>query len=109
MKKKELLKHWKSIKSNLRIKPRPVAYKHTGSTFDEDSIRLTGTPEFIDSVLSRVKDVLAYENGSTRLQVSYKQSVDRKTQKPLDSYQCYIQVHRRGNQAIMANAICGIK
>ena len=105
MKKAQFLDHWQGIESDQKINISPVTYKHEGSTYDEDGIRLTGSREFIDSVLSRLKDLLNHENGSTRLQVVYKESTNRHTQELLDSYNCYIQVHERGGQAKMANFI----
>ena len=105
MKKAQFINHWQGIAENQNIKITPVAYKHAGSTYAEDGIRLTGSPDFIDSVLSRLKSLLSHENGSTRLQVVYKESTDRHTQEALDSYNCYIQVHERGRQAQMANML----
>ena len=103
MKKAQILEHWQGVHSNQKIKISPVPYKHTGTTYHQDGIRLTGSMEFIDSVLSRLKDLLDYENFDTRLQLNYQESKDRETQKPLGSYNCYIQVHQRGNEARMIN------
>jgi len=105
MLKEQFLEHWTALKPNQKVKPNPVAYKHTGSTYDEDGIRLTGSAKFIDSVLSRLKELLEYESCNTRLQVVYKESTDRKTGAPLDSYNCYVQVHQRGGEAKIANAL----
>ena len=96
MKKAQFLNHWKAIEPNQKVTPSPVVYKHRGSTFDQDGIRITGTTMFIDSVLSRLTDLLDAENCDTRLQVVYKQSTDRETGLELDSYNCYVQVHERG-------------
>ena len=104
MKKKEALKRWAGLKPNQKVNPSVVPYKHEGSTFDQDGIRLTGSQEFIDSVLSHLKSYLELENGETRLSISYAQATDRHTKEKLDSYQCYVQVHERGPQAQMANA-----
>ena len=104
MRKAEFLTHFQSIKANQPVNPEPVAYKHKGSTYDQDSIRITGSRPFIDSVLSRLTDYLAFENGETRLQVSYQQSTDRKTGILMDSWNCYLQVHERGGEAKMLNA-----
>jgi len=110
MKKAEVLAHWAKLKPNQEVKPDAVPYKHKGSTFDECGIRITGTQEFIDSVLSRLKDLLPYEGGDTRLQVVYAPAKDRKTQKPTGSYTCYVQVHERGPEAKMMNAfLAGVK
>ena len=105
MQKKEFLQHFQGIEANQKINISPVPYKHKGSTYDEDGIRITGSKEFIDSILSRVKDLLNFENGTTRLQCVYKESVDRETQVPLDSWNCYLQVHQRGGEAIFINEL----
>lgn len=108
--KDEIINHWQGLKENQKIDISMVAYKHTGSTYNEDGIRITGSKQFIDSVLSHLKDLLAYENSNTRLQLVYKQSQDKNTGCPMDSYNCYIQVHERGIEAQMCNAfIDGIK
>ena len=107
MKKEQFLHHFSKIPKNQKIAVSPIPYKHEGSTYDCDGIRLTGSQEFIDSVLSRITDMLEYENGQTRLQVVYKESVDRATQQPLDSYNCYLQVHYRGNEARHFNTLFG--
>jgi hypothetical protein len=105
MRKAQFLNHWKTIEPNQNVTPSPVPYKHRGSTYDQDGIRITGTTEFIDSVLSRLTDLLEAENCDTRLQVVYKQSTDRKTGLELDSYNCYVQVHERGAEAKAMNHI----
>ncbi|HTG02364.1 MAG TPA: hypothetical protein VK654_17410 [Nitrospirota bacterium] len=97
MEKERFLKHWASIRKNQKLNPRPVRYRHEGSTYEEDGIRITGSRTFIDSVLSRLKDLLAYENHETRLQVVYKKSADRASGKQLKSWNCYVQVHQRGS------------
>lgn len=105
MRKEQILEHWRGITPAKHIHIMPVAYKHTGSTYDQDGIRLTGSQQFIDSVLSRLSELLDYENDETRLQLVYKQSQDRETGAELGSYNCYIQVHERGGEAIIMNGI----
>ena len=102
--KKEFLAHWQGMKRKRKLEPRPVAYKHTGSTFDQDGIRITGSRQFIDGVLSRLTELLEYESGDTRLQLNYQQAVDKETKRPLDSWTAQIQVHERGDEAKMVNA-----
>ncbi len=85
--------------------PRPVPYRHQGSTYDQDGIRITGSRAFIDAVLSRLTDLLAFENGRTRLQVSYQEATDKDSGDPLGSWSCYVQVHERGAQACTADAL----
>jgi hypothetical protein len=96
MEKEPFLKHWASLRKGLKLQPKPVRYTHEGSTYAEDGIRITGSKAFVDSVLSRLKDLLVYEGEETRLQVVYKKSTDRESGKTLTSYNCYVQVHARG-------------
>ena len=96
MEKEPFLKQWSRLRANQKLDPRPVRYTHEGSTYAEDGIRITGSKAFVDSVLSRLKDLLAFEGEETRLQVVYKKSTDRESGKTLPSYNCYIQVHARG-------------
>lgn len=105
MNKREFINKWQSIEPNQPIKMQSIRYKHKGSTFDEDGIRILGSMDFIDSVLSRITDLLKYENGQTRLQVNFSQATCKDTGALLDSYKCYIQVHERGGQARMLNAM----
>jgi hypothetical protein len=104
--KKELMNYWRGIEPQRPIRMSSIPYRHKGSTFGEDSIRVSGTREFIDSVLSRLKDLLEYESIKTRLQVSYQQCQPKDGNwVPEDAWVCYIQVHERGGEAIMANSI----
>ncbi len=97
MEKEQFLKYWGEIRKNRKLEPRPVRYGHEGSTYAEDGIRITGSRTFVDSVLSRVKDLLAFENDVTRLHVIYQRSSDRINGKLLSAWNCYVQVHRRGS------------
>lgn len=105
MKKAEALAHWKALPEGRTLDPAIVPYKHSGSTYDQDGIRITGSQEWIDQVLSKIKDLLLHENGGTRLALSYKQSTDRVTRQPLNSYNCYIQVHERGREGQIAASV----
>lgn len=96
MEKKPFLKHWSSLRKNQKLQPKPVPYRHEGSTYVQDGIRITGSRTFVDSVLSRLKDLLAFEADETRLQVAYDRSTDRESGTKVSSYNCYVQVHARG-------------
>jgi hypothetical protein len=104
MKKAEILAHWSSLARQQQLVPRPVPYGHHGSTYDEDGIRITGSRAFIDAVLSRLTDLIAFENSETRLQVSYQPATDRDDRHPLGSWCCYVQVHARGTHPSPAHA-----
>ena len=55
---------WEGLEHR-KLKPEPIAYKHSGSTIDQDGIRICGSPEFIAAVMERLKDLLEYEGQNT--------------------------------------------
>lgn len=104
LRKEAFLAYWAAMKRKRTIKPTPIPYKFKGSTYARDGIRITGSRMFVDQVISNLTGLLGYENDMTRLQVVYKQTVDRDSGQPIDSWNCYLQVHERGGEAQMANA-----
>jgi hypothetical protein len=73
-------------------------YDHQGTTYAEDGVRITGSREFIASVLPRLKEFLNFESPTTKLALVYretdspsKSSTDNKT-----SFVFYIQAKERG-------------
>jgi hypothetical protein len=61
-----------------------------------DGIRVTGSHQFINAVVSRLKDILNYDGGNTKLFLRYHQQVDKKTQQPLpNSFVFYVQVRSK--------------
>jgi len=59
------------------IKMSPCGAGHKGTTYAEDTIRLTGSQEFIESVLSRLKDLLEYDSNGSRLNLVYTETQGR--------------------------------
>ena len=117
MTKAEALAHWRKLKNNLPIVRHfaPIPYKAEGSRYGACGIRIDGSPEFIDAVLSRLKDVIELENDNTRLELA-RNEVDGSTLgKAFNNAEnhaqvCYIRVHERGSEAKMVNAfIAGAK
>jgi hypothetical protein len=72
--KKDILNYWKAIQANNPLLIKPIPYEHKGSTYGEDGIRITGSPQFITSVISHLKDFLAFETQQTKLAVSYRET-----------------------------------
>lgn len=109
MEKKEALRRWQNLEPDQPILPHftPLAADAHGSTFGACGIRISGNPEFVDAVLSRLKDLLAAEAGSTRLTLSRQpvkpvsiQSGDSVVDKKwnnadTDAETCYIQIRER--------------
>lgn len=105
MEKKEALRRWQNLTPDQPILPHftPIAADARGSTYGACGIRISGNPEFIDAVLSRLKDLIAAEAGSTRLNLNRSQvkptTVNNKTKQwanaDTDAETCYIQIRER--------------
>ena len=105
MEKKEAIRRWQNLEPNQDILPHftPIAADAKGSTFGACGIRISGNPEFIDAVLSRLKDLLSAEAGSTRLNLARQPvktvaigDVEKKwNNADTDAETCYIQIRER--------------
>lgn len=95
--KKQVVQHWKSISPNTPLGlVKSIPFKHKGKTMNYDGVRVTGSANFINYVMSRIKDLTNYENKKTRLEVLFKQQVNKKLDAPVpDAYTFYAQVKQR--------------
>ena len=50
--KEEILAFWQKLRPDTPIQIKPIDYTHKGSTYGEDGVRITGSPQFISSVLA---------------------------------------------------------
>lgn len=91
-KKDDVLRLWNSVRDDQNLQPQPVPPHHVGTRFDQDGIRITGSSQFINSVLGRLKPLLFYSNHpSLDLDVKYR-SVQRRNLSSRPSFACYINV-----------------
>lgn len=97
--KDEIIRLWQSLRPDMPIQMTPVRYDHKGTTYAEDGVRITGSKEFISSVLPRLKEFMNFESPTTKLQLVYRETdspsqsfVDNKT-----SFVFYIQARERGH------------
>jgi hypothetical protein len=99
-KKKEIIPFWKALPNNLPLIPYNVVPKgHQGSTHAYDGIRITGSRQFVNSAISKLKDMLNYEGDRTKLYLLYRQQVDKNSQSPLpNSFVFYVQVKERAKK-----------
>lgn len=98
-KKEEILNLWQKMMPDLPIIMTPMAKNTTGgehSSYGEDGIRITGSWQFISGVLSRLKEIIGYENPETRLRLVFK-GVDsnRNTRHDRQSYVFYVNLQPR--------------
>lgn len=115
MKKEEALQRWQDLTPGQNPLPAmtPIAYKATGSSYGACGVRIDGNPEFVDRVLSCLKDLLAGENHVTRLELArnpVKSTVIAGKAKEFHKADrgaevCYIRLHMRGEEGAMASAV----
>jgi hypothetical protein len=102
--KAEAIQHWRSLESDQPILRHftPIPYKASGSKYGTCGIRIDGSPQFVDAVLSRLQDLIDGENHATRLELSRRSVTSEFKAMPnavQDSEVCYIRLHMRGGQA----------
>lgn len=98
-KKEDVMKMWKNLRSDMPIFMSPLSKRVKGSTFGEDGIRITGSFQFITGVLSRLKELLAYENPNTKLRIIFR-GIDKKrdADPTKESYVFYLNLEQRGTK-----------
>ena len=106
--KADALARWATLPKAAPLAPRAIRNKHKGSTYGYDGVRIEGSQAFIDAVLGRLADLLACENGQTRLALNY-QAVEPREGKAHNGgeFVCYVKVHERGPEARHVNARLG--
>lgn len=111
MRKEKTIQRWKSLPSNMPIAKhmQAIPYKSKGSSYGACGIRIDGSPEFIDAVLSNLKELISLESVRTRLELS-RQEVDgsklgKSFSKAVNHAEvCYIRCHQRGNEGAILKA-----
>lgn len=112
MKKADALTVWRGMEENEPILPHMavIPYKATGSRYGACGIRIDGNPEFINSVLSHLKELLDGENIVTRLELARNKVDGSKLGKHFENADdeaevCYIRLHQRGGEAVAMGAM----
>ena len=79
MTKKEALNHWRSLPAALNPMEHmeAIPYKTRGSRYGACGVRIDGSPEFVDAVLSCLKSMLAGESVHTRLELARRLQTER--------------------------------
>lgn len=77
------------------IVPKPS--EHSGSTYSTpiSNIRLTGDPEFIETVAGLFKPLLEFENDETLLKINLQQVEEKESGDLTDNYALYLSVAER--------------
>jgi hypothetical protein len=69
---KQVFNHWQSLPPPGVVPITPKPHDHYGTSMDEDTIRVTGSQAFVDSVMTRLKDLMALQQPGIALEVTYK-------------------------------------
>lgn len=97
--KEQIVSYWKNLRPDTPILMKPIPYDHKGSTYGEDGVRITGSPQFIGSLLPRLKEFLNFESPTTTLTLVYRET-ESPSQSALGqnktSYVFYVQTRQRG-------------
>ena len=102
--KEEALAHWEGLsRVNPAKKMSVIPYRASGSKYGTCGIRIDGTREFIDAVLSNLKSLLTLENDLTRLELNYTEITTKDGNYPTGDWVCYIRCHERGREARICN------
>jgi len=91
-KKRDVIDLWRKVRPDAPLSPAPVPKFHKGNRFDQDGVRITGSSQWINSVLGRLKPLLAYEDHpSLEMDIKYRQ-VQRRDLADRPSFACYINI-----------------
>lgn len=99
-KKPEILQMWKTLRGDTPIIIQPVsdlpaAAGGEKSTYGEDGIRLTGSWQFISSVLARLKELSYYENPQTKLRLVLRGVDKDRARADKQSFVFYLNMEKR--------------
>jgi hypothetical protein len=98
--KDEIVKAWQQLRPDIPIHIQPIKDSKTSpehSSFGQDGIRITGTWEFIASILGRIKEILTFENPRTKLRLVFRGTDSRHTTPDRQSFVFYIHLQTRGS------------
>lgn len=87
----------------------PQPSDHSGSKYATQisSIRVTGAPEFVETVAALLQPLLAWESSATRIDLKVQQTEDRDSGELTDNYALYLSAAVRGNEGAMSRALLG--
>jgi hypothetical protein len=102
VKKKDAMRWLKRLKKpsdeEIRKAVVPKPNDFSGSTYPTNisTIRLTGDPEFVETVAGLFKTITQFESGNTRVEVNLQETEDRDTGEDTGNYALYLSVAERG-------------
>lgn len=102
-KKPEIMQMWQNLRSDTPIMITPIDdLSASTESYGKDGIRLTGSMQFITSVLGRIKDLMSQESPQTKLRLVFRgvepkpDNIPKPMEKP--AFVFYLNVERRGQK-----------
>ncbi len=90
---------WQNFRNDTPILITPLSDKDAAaaqsSTYGEDGIRITGSWAFVSSMLSRLKELIAYENPQNKLRLVLRATDKGKSRPDGQSFVFYLNLERR--------------
>lgn len=86
--------------AELKAAVEPKPYGFSGSTYPTaiSNVRVTGDPEFIETIAGLLKPFMDFEDHRYRLEINLQQTEDRETGDQTENYALYLSVAERGGR-----------
>lgn len=99
--KDQIMQMWRNLRPDVPINLTPIDTSDpegNTKTYGEDGIRITGTWNFIASVMGRLKDIMVFENPQTKLRLVFRGVDSTRDARPdRQSYVFYVNLERRSH------------
>ena len=79
--KADVLERWQQLPAGKQLNPAAIPHGTTGSSYGEDTIRITGSLSWCDAVLSNLRGLLRHENTKRVLEVAFSEQKEKNTSK----------------------------
>lgn len=98
-KKSEIIQMWKNLRPDVPVIIQPMfedPLSGETSSYGEDGVRISGSWQFISSVMSRLKEILTFENSNTKLRLIFRGvDKDKSTRPDRQSFVFYVNAEYR--------------
>ena len=93
----DVIRMWKDLRPDTPVMMSPVSKLHQGSRYAEDGIRITGSSSFINSVIGKLKGILAQESPAVEVDVEFRQIADKVgANRHIPKFVFYVHLNEKG-------------
>ena len=96
-KKDQVISYWSKLQPESPIPMQPMQISDGSKrSLGEDGVRISGSPQFIAGILSKLKAIISYEDANNRLRLVYREiDPNRSARKDRRSFIVYINLEPR--------------